>query len=93
VLQVSQLAQEERAERVPIGAFVDREQRDELVGLARQSDCSVSRIVRRAIARELERSEGVGGLSFSLPPASRTERREASEPVGQSDSRRPAGQQ
>jgi hypothetical protein len=32
----------------------------------------------------------VGGLSFS-PPASRTERREASEPVGQSDSRRSAG--
>ena len=54
-------------------AFVDREQRDELVRLARQSDCSVSRIVRRAIARELERSEGVGGLSFSLPPASRTD--------------------
>jgi hypothetical protein len=91
-LQVGQIAQANRAERVPIGAFVDREQRDELVQLARQSDCSVSRIVRRAIARELERSEGVGGLSFSPPPASRTERREASEPVGQSDSRRPAGQ-
>jgi post-segregation antitoxin (ccd killing protein) len=42
---------------VPIGAFVDREQRDELVRLARERDCSMSRIVRRAIAAELERSE------------------------------------
>jgi hypothetical protein len=89
---VGQIAQEERAERVPIGAFVDREQRDELVRLARQSDCSMSRIVRRALSRELERSERVGGLSFSLPPAPRTERHEASEPVGQSDSRRSAGE-
>jgi hypothetical protein len=54
-LQIGQIAQEERAERVPIGAFVDREQRDELVRLARDSDCSMSRIVRRALASELER--------------------------------------
>jgi predicted transcriptional regulator len=39
------------------GAFVDREQRKELVRLARLRDCSLSRIVRRAIAAELERSE------------------------------------
>jgi hypothetical protein len=32
-LQMEQIAQ---AERVPIGAFVDREQRDELVRLARE---------------------------------------------------------
>jgi hypothetical protein len=57
---MSQVAQEGRTERVPIGAFVDREQRDELVRLARERDCSMSRIVRRAIAAELERSEDPG---------------------------------
>jgi hypothetical protein len=46
-----QSAQEERAERVPIGAFVDRE-RDELVQLARERDRSVSPIIRRALAAE-----------------------------------------
>ena len=60
---MSQLAQEERAERVPIGAFVDREQRDELVRLARDSDCSMSRIVRRALASELERISTNAGVS------------------------------
>jgi post-segregation antitoxin (ccd killing protein) len=52
---MEQIARVERAERVPIGAFVDREQRDELVRLARERDCSMSRIVRRALATELER--------------------------------------
>ena len=51
---MGQVAQEERAEREPIGAFVDREQRDELVRLARERDCSMSRIVRGALAAELE---------------------------------------
>jgi len=55
-LQMGQIAQEERAERVPIGAFIDREQRDELVRLARERDCSMSRIVRSALAAELERT-------------------------------------
>jgi predicted transcriptional regulator len=49
------IAQEERAKRVPIGAFVDREQRDELVRLARERDRSVSSIIRRALSAELER--------------------------------------
>lgn len=52
---MGQIAQEERTERVPIGAFVDPEQRKQLVELARQEDCSVSRVVRRALAAELER--------------------------------------
>jgi hypothetical protein len=69
---MGQVAQEERAERVPIGAFVDREQRDELVRLARERDCSMSRIVRRAIAAELERSEDPGVPSaIRLGPAER----------------------
>ena len=46
-----------RSERVHIGAFVDLEQRRQLVELARQEDCSVSRIVRKALAAELERIE------------------------------------
>ena len=82
---MSQLAQEERAERVPIGAFVDREQRDELVRVARERDCSMSRIVRRAIAAELERSEDPGAPSSIRPgrgePDGTSEaRREAAEP-------------
>jgi hypothetical protein len=58
-----QIAQEEGAERVPIGAFVDREQRDELERLARERDCSMSRIVRRALASELERISTDVGVS------------------------------
>jgi hypothetical protein len=59
---------------VPIGAFVDREQRDELVRLARERDCSMSRIVRRAIAAELERSEDPGVPASIRPgPAARVE--------------------
>jgi hypothetical protein len=69
---MGQIAQEERTERVPIGAFVDREQRDELVRVARERDCSMSRIVRRAIASELERSEDPGVPSSIRPgPAER----------------------
>ena len=52
---MGQVAQGERAERVPIDALVDREQRDEVVRLAREHDCSMSGIVRRALAAELER--------------------------------------
>jgi post-segregation antitoxin (ccd killing protein) len=50
---MSQLAQERRA-RVHVGACVDPEQRRQLVELARHEDCSVSRIVRKALAAELE---------------------------------------
>ena len=82
---MGQIAQEGRAGRVPIGAFVDREQRDELVRLARERDCSMSRIVRRAIAAELERSEDPGVPSSIRPgPAERDgtseARREGAEP-------------
>jgi predicted transcriptional regulator len=50
---MSQLATEKG--RVYIGAQVDREQRDQLVQLARERDRSVSSIIRRALAAELER--------------------------------------
>jgi post-segregation antitoxin (ccd killing protein) len=46
--------------RVAIGAFVDVEQRRQLVELARQEDRSVSAVVRRALAAELERNERPG---------------------------------
>ena len=52
---MNQIAQENRAERVPLGALVDRQQKDEVFQLARQQDCSVSRIVRKALAAALER--------------------------------------
>jgi Ribbon-helix-helix protein, copG family len=42
-------------DRVHIGAFVDRRQADELARLARERDRSVSSIIRRALAAELER--------------------------------------
>jgi predicted transcriptional regulator len=44
-------------ERVHVGAFVDREQRRQLVELAREEDRSVSAVVRRALQAELERQE------------------------------------
>ena len=71
---MSQLA----PERVPLGALVDREQRDQLERLARERDCSMSRIVRRALAAELERtSEGVGrGSPSSSSPGSQTAQEE-----------------
>jgi predicted transcriptional regulator len=50
---MSPLGQEKN--RVYIGAQVDRRQRDELIRLARQRDRSVSSIIRRALAKELER--------------------------------------
>jgi predicted transcriptional regulator len=50
---MSPLAQEK--DRVYIGAQVDRGQRDDLIRLARRRDRSVSSIIRRALAAELER--------------------------------------
>jgi predicted transcriptional regulator len=44
-------------ERVHVGAFVDREQRRQLVELAREEDRSVSAVVRRALQAELERQD------------------------------------
>ena len=52
-------------ERVPLGAYVDREQKAAVRELAQRSDRSVSSIVRRALTRELERS---GGDSSPHPP-------------------------
>lgn len=58
---MSQLAQEKTpVERVPLGALVDRAQHERLVELARREDCSVSRVVRRALAHELERQAAEG---------------------------------
>ena len=56
---MSQLGQE----RVPLGAFVDAKQKDAVRELARRSDRSVSAIVRRAIAHELERTSQDPGQS------------------------------
>jgi predicted transcriptional regulator len=50
---MSQLGQEK--DRVYIGAQVDRRQREELIRLARRRDRSLSSIIRRALAAELER--------------------------------------
>ena len=52
---VRQVGEKEHRERVHVGAFVDREQQQKLVKLARKRDRSVSSIVRRALAAELER--------------------------------------
>ena len=55
---MAQFAQEAtRPERVHLGAMVDVEQRRQLLELARREDCSVSRIVRKALAAELDRIE------------------------------------
>ena len=40
--------------RVPLGAFVDREQRRELAKIAQREDRSLSSIVRMALASYLE---------------------------------------
>jgi hypothetical protein len=50
---MSPLGQEKN--RVYIGAQGDRGQRDQLIRLARRRDRSVSSIIRRALAAELER--------------------------------------
>ena len=53
---MTEVAQKDQlAERVPLSAFVDREQRAALDELARRRDRSLSSIVRRAVAAELER--------------------------------------
>jgi predicted transcriptional regulator len=54
---MSKLAQEK--DRVYIGAQVDREHRDQLVKLAHERDRSVSSIIRRALAAELEREPNI----------------------------------
>jgi hypothetical protein len=52
---MSQIAKDSGSQRKLVGAFVDADQRRQLVELARQEDRSVSAIVRRALAAELER--------------------------------------
>jgi predicted transcriptional regulator len=49
--------EQERAGRVHVGAFVDQEQRRQLVEIARQEDRSVSAVVRRALTAEVKRHE------------------------------------
>jgi predicted transcriptional regulator len=43
------------AERTHIGAYVDAEQRRQLIELARERDRSVSSVIRIALAEHLER--------------------------------------
>jgi proline dehydrogenase len=49
---MTQLAQE-KAERVQLAAFVDREQREAIAQLARRDDRSMSSVVRQALGRYL----------------------------------------
>ena len=59
-------------ERVPLGAYVDREQKQAVRELAQRSDRSVSSIVRRAIRNELARSGGSSsGSTTARSPAER----------------------
>ena len=86
---MSQLDQER--DRVNIGAQIDRRQRDELIRVARRRDRSVSSIIRRALAAELERSEDPGVSSSIRPgPAARVE---PSVSARQASSARRAGQE
>ncbi len=62
-LRMSQVAQ-----RAHIGAYVDAEQRRQLVELAERDDRSVSAVIRRAITEHLERELNL-------------EREQASEPL------------
>jgi predicted transcriptional regulator len=43
--------------RVHVGAFVDREQRRQLVELARREDRSVSSVIRQALATYVQRKD------------------------------------
>ena len=81
------VAPENRAQRVPLGALVDREQKDEVFRLAREHDCSVSRIVRRALAAELERTSEDVGATAAAPHSPRTERRVPDSPAVEAQAR------
>jgi len=65
---MSQLTSKE--ERVHVGAFVPREQRDRLFELAARRDRSVSSIVRLALQAELERDREQAKWSSYTAPAS-----------------------
>jgi post-segregation antitoxin (ccd killing protein) len=55
---MSELAHREpRPKRVPLGAFVDAAQHRQVVELAKKEDRSVSAVVRRALAAELDRHD------------------------------------
>jgi post-segregation antitoxin (ccd killing protein) len=55
---MSELAQKaDGQKRVALGAFIDVDQRRQLVELAKAEDRSVSAVVRRALAAELDRHE------------------------------------
>jgi len=55
-------------ERVHLGAFVDREQRRQLVDLARREDRSVSAVVRRVAGR----ARAAGSQTELMPVAAET---------------------
>jgi hypothetical protein len=48
---------EKRPKRVPLGAFVDREQHEALAELARREDRSLSSVVRQALGNYLHERE------------------------------------
>ena len=58
---MSQLEEKRRPQRVPLGAFVDREQHDALARLAAREDRSMSSVVRQALSSYLEQASADGG--------------------------------
>jgi predicted transcriptional regulator len=57
--------------RVHIGAFVDPEQRRQLVELARQEDRSVSSVIRQALASHVRREQSDRDLARVTEQAAR----------------------
>ena len=59
---MSQHAQEKQdPARVPLGAFIDRDQRQELAEIAQRDDRSMSSLVRLALSNYLEREHEEAG--------------------------------
>ena len=50
------------AERTHIGAYVEAEQRQQLIELARREDRSVSSVIRQALKAHVEREHGEAAL-------------------------------
>jgi hypothetical protein len=68
---MSQLDQESRPSRVHVGAFVDRDQQQKLVELARREDRSVSSVIRQALASYVRREQVDRELARANEQASR----------------------
>ena len=66
---MSQATKQGKRQRVPLGAFVDADQRDRLVELAHREDMSMSAIVRRALTAELDRAAEAGETRFEVAGA------------------------